>query len=264
MPPRWWCWSWWRSKLPAAVSAVRYRAILEYDGTDFLGFQRQAQGRTVQGTVEQALGEVGWTGKSLLGAGRTDTGVHAAGQVIAFDLEWPHGDEALRRALNAHLPADIAVRQCKVSEPGFHPRFAARARRYRYTLLNAPARSALRARYAWHIQVPLDLAALQAGARQIIGQHDFATFGTDPDGGTSTVRTVSQADWHAAGDELYFDIRADAFLYRMVRGLVGALKRVGAGDMPADDLGRRLAARDRSQCPPLAPAHGLCLMEVLY
>jgi tRNA pseudouridine38-40 synthase len=242
----------------------RYRAVLEYDGTDFLGFQRQARGRTVQGQVEDALRRIGWEGRSLLGAGRTDTGVHAAGQVIAFDLEWPHGDEALRRALNANLPVDAAIRSVQVSAPDFHPRFDARTRRYRYTLYNSPVRSALHHRFAWHVWAPLDVEALQAASRFLIGAHDFATFGTDPDEGHNTVRTVSRAEWQRTGEWLYFDIQADAFLYRMVRSLVGALKKVGAGELSVSAFRELLEARDRAQCPPLAPPQGLCLMEVVY
>jgi tRNA pseudouridine38-40 synthase len=245
---------------------VRYQAIVEYDGTEFLGFQRQAQGllRTVQGEIEEALQSLSWTGRSILSAGRTDTGVHALGQVIAFDLDWAHGKAALGRALNANLPADISVRAVAESQPGFHPRFDAHGRRYRYTIYNAPARSALRARFAWHVAARLDVAAMQAAGAALIGRNDFATFGTDPDDGDNTVRTVSQAAWSAAGDELTFDIQADAFLYRMVRSLVGALKRVGTGDVAVSAFEDLLQARDRSVCPALAPPQGLCLMEVLY
>jgi tRNA pseudouridine38-40 synthase len=248
---------------------ARYKAIIEYDGTDFIGFQRQAEGlhRTVQGELEAALGRIGWAGKAVLGAGRTDSGVHAAGQVIAFDLDWPHGAADLLRALNANLPPDLAVKSLGECAPDFHPRYAARGRRYRYTIYNAPVRSPLAARHAWHVWPPaLDLEAMQAASAQLVGRHDFAAFGADPDGGDSTTRTVMRAEWSAQppGDRLHFDIQADAFLYRMVRSLVGALKRVGAGDLSADDFGELLRSRDRSQCPPLAPPQGLCLMEVLY
>lgn len=200
----------------------------------------------------------------MLAAGRTDTGVHAAGQVIAFDLDWAHGPQALQRALNAHLPEDVAVQSAAECAAEFHPRFDARARRYRYTILNTPARSALRARYAWQVAAPLDRAALQAASARLIGRRDFAAFGTDPDGGVNTIRTVSLAAWSASGDELYFDIQADAFLYRMARSLAGALKRVGAGEWTGDEFGALLEARDRRRCPPLAPPQGLCLREVLY
>lgn len=243
---------------------ARYRAIVEYDGTDFAGFQRQAQGRTVQAVLEEALRRMGWLGRSLLAAGRTDAGVHAAGQVIAFDLDWAHGTDALVRALNANLPQDVAATAAAVSAPGFHPRFDAKARRYRYTINNAPVRSALRARYTWHVRTRLDIPAMQSASRHVLGTHDFAAFGTDPDEGGNTVRTVSLAAWSASGDEIYFDIQAEAFLYRMVRRLVGALRQVGAGEMTAEAFGALLATRDRSQCPALAPPQGLCLMEVLY
>jgi tRNA pseudouridine38-40 synthase len=246
---------------------TRYRAVVEYDGTDLLGFQRQSAGRTVQGELEAALGRIGWTGTAVLGAGRTDAGVHAAGQVIAFDFDWQHGEGDLARALNANLPADIAIKALEACAAQFHPRFDARARRYRYTLYNQPARSPLAERFAWQVWPALDLALLQAGGAPLVGRHDFAAFGSDPDpkGGSSTLRTVSLAEWRAApGGWLTFDIQAEAFLYRMVRSLVGALKRVGSGEMAVTQLEALLASGDRAQCPPIAPAHGLCLMDVIY
>lgn len=243
---------------------TRYRAVLEYDGTDFLGFQRQAQGRTVQGEVEGSLRRMGWAGKTIWGAGRTDTGVHAAGQVIAFDLDWTHGEPALLRALNANLPADVSVQTVAECAPDFHPRYDAKARRYRYTIYKAPARSALTARYAWHVASELDLPEMQRAADRLRGTHDFATFGTDPDDGSNTVRTVSVVEWRGAGVVVTFDIQAEAFLYRMVRSIVGALKQVGTGELTLAEFERIFNACDRSQCPPLAPPHGLCLMEVMY
>jgi tRNA pseudouridine38-40 synthase len=242
----------------------RYRSLLEYDGTDFLGFQRQAAGRTVQGEVEAALGRIGWTGRTIWGAGRTDAGVHASGQVIAFDMEWAHGADALGRALNANLPADVAARDVAACDNRFHPRYSARGRRYRYTLYNQPVRSPLAARYAWQVWPALDLAALQTASEHLLGRLDFAAFGSDPDEGTNTVRTVSRAAWSAAGGWLYFEIEAEAFLQRMVRSVVGALKRVGTGELGPQDFAEILAARDRSRCPPVAPPQGLCLVEVLY
>jgi tRNA pseudouridine38-40 synthase len=243
----------------------RYRSLLEYDGTDFLGFQRQASGRTVQGEVEAALGRLGWTGRTIWGAGRTDAGVHASGQVIAFEMEWGHGPAALERALNANLPEDAAARAVAECDSGFHPRYSARGRRYRYTFYNQPPRSPLARRYAWQVWPALDVAALEAASACLLGQHDFATFGTDPDEGTNTVRTVSRAAWAAApGGWLTFEIVAEAFLQRMVRCLVGALRQVGSGLLSPEAFASLLAARDRSQCPPPAPPQGLCLVEVLY
>jgi tRNA pseudouridine38-40 synthase len=249
---------------------ARYRAVVEYDGTDLLGFQRQATGRTVQGELEAALGRIGWLGgtgthNAVLGAGRTDAGVHAAGQVIAFDFDWQHGAGDLARALNANLPGEIAIKQLDECDSVFHPRFDARGRRYRYTLYNQPVRSPLAARFAWQVWPALDLELLQAGSAALLGRHDFAAFGSDPEHGRSTVRTISLAAWQAApGGWLTFDVQAEAFLFRMVRSLVGALKRVGTGELTVEQLRAILAAADRAQCPPIAPAQGLCLMEVIY
>ncbi len=244
---------------------MRYRATVEYDGTDFEGFQRQAAGhRTVQGELEGALGRIGWRGTSLMAAGRTDSGVHARGQVIAFDHEWRHTPDALVRALNAQLPADVSVWGAVEAEADFHPRYRARARTYVYTVYQGPQRAALRDRYAWHVAETLDAAALAAAARHLIGRHDFATFGTDPDEGTNTVRTIHRAEWAVEDETWRFWIQADAFLFRMVRSLVGALVRVGSGVLTPDRFQALIEARDRSQCPPIAPAHGLCLDEVLY
>jgi len=246
---------------------ARYKAIVEYDGTDFLGFQRQAAGRTVQAELEVALNRIGWSGKAVLGAGRTDTGVHASGQVIAFDLDWRHGEGNLLRAANANLPPDVAVKSVEACTPDFHPRFSARGRRYRYTIYNAPVRAPLVARYAWQVwPSTLNLESMQAASRQLLGQHDFAAFGADPEGGENTQRVVSLAEWSAptTGTLLYFDIQANAFLYRMVRSLVGALKCVGTGELTVEVFGVILASRERSKCPPLAPPQGLSLIEVIY
>jgi tRNA pseudouridine38-40 synthase len=244
---------------------ARYRAVVEYDGTDFLGFQRQAIGRTVQGELEAALGRIGWRGPAIVGAGRTDTGVHAAGQVVAFDFEWRHGEGDLARALNANLPADIAINALAGCAPEFHPRFDARGRRYRYMIHNQPGRSPLSARYAWQVWPALDGDKLRAASQAVIGRRDFATFGSDPEHGGSTVRTVVLAEWHSGAAGWWtFEIQAEAFLFRMVRSLVGALKRVGTGDITVAKFEAVLAACDRAQCPPIAPPQGLCLMEVLY
>ncbi len=243
----------------------RYRALVEYDGTDLHGFQRQATGRTVQGELENALAEIGWLGRAVLGAGRTDSGVHASGQVVAFDLDWQHGPEALLRALNANLPSDVAVKAVEACALEFHPRYNARGRRYRYTLYNQPGRSPLARRYSWQVWPALEVAAMQQASAALLGRHDFAAFGSDPDQGTNTVRTVAQADWQATdGGWHTFEIQAEAFLFRMVRSLVGALKQVGQGALTVAQFEALLASADRAQCPPLAPPQGLCLIEVLY
>ncbi|MBN2388980.1 MAG: tRNA pseudouridine synthase A [Anaerolineales bacterium] len=241
---------------------ARYQIILTYDGTDFVGSQRQGMGRTVQGELERALGRIGWPGKSVLLAGRTDTGTHASGQVAAFDLDWDHGLEDLHKALNANLPPDLAVRSLTRTADDFHPRFDARWRCYRYRLFCAEGREPLRERYAWRVWPPVaDLTPL---ADLWSGRHDFAAFGSPPRAGGSSVRTVQVASWQRQDDEWIFTIRADAFLYRMVRRLVFLQVAVGQGRFPAEMIARSLADRTPVPLTGLAPACGLTLVEVEY
>ena len=242
---------------------MRVRAVVAYDGTDYQGFQRQANGPTVQEVLELALEQVTGEPVAVLAAGRTDSGVHAEGQVIAFDTPWQHPLDALLRALNATLPPDVAVRQIAPARPDFHPRYDARSRRYRYTVLNEPVRSPLARRTSLHVPQPLDLAAMQAAARLVVGEHDFAPFGQPPQG-EGTVRRVLRAEWSSAPPWLFFDIEANAFLYRMVRSLVGTMLQVGLGALTVDGFARVLAVRQRAQAGPTAPPHGLSLIEVRY
>jgi tRNA pseudouridine38-40 synthase len=240
---------------------VRYQIILTYDGTEFVGSQRQLKSRTVQGELEKALRKLNWNGKSVLMAGRTDSGVHASGQVAAFDLDWKHSIEDLKNALNASLPLDMAVNQVQKTADDFHPRFDANWRRYRYRLFCQQVRAPLRERYAWRVW-PLvnDLPAL---AEIWLGTHDFSAFGTPPKPGNSTERTVLEASWQLIGDEWQFEIKADAFLYHMVRKIVHAQVSVGLGRINIEDLTR--AIDQQSELPSgLAPAHGLTLVEVGY
>ncbi len=198
-----------------------YQSIVAYDGTDFQGFQRQAGSRrTVQAVLEAALGELGWKGGSLLAAGRTDAGVHARGQVIAFELDWKHDPGLLDVALNAHLPPDVAVRETRLAAPGFHPRFSARCRRYRYSLRCAQARDPLVDRFAWRVWPAPDLPRMAIAASRVLGAHDFAAFGSAPIPGGHTRRNVMRCEWQACERTTDLLIEADAFLYRMVRRLV--------------------------------------------
>jgi tRNA pseudouridine38-40 synthase len=248
---------------------ARYQIILAYDGTAFLGSQRQASSRTVQSELEKALRKLGWHGQTVYLAGRTDTGTHASGQVAAFDLDWKHDLQKLQDALNAYLPRDMAVRAVQTAAENFHPRFDAISRCYRYRLFCAGVRDPLRERYAWRVWPAVaDLAAL---ADIWPGRHDFAAFGTPPRPAGNTIRTVISAGWQHQADEWTFEIRADAFLYRMVRRLVYAQVAVGQARLPAntllqalDDLSE-LGQAARSQIPAsLAPASGLTLVEVCY
>lgn len=244
---------------------MRYRATLAYDGTRFHGFQRQANARpTVQGEVEGALGRISGQTIRVLGAGRTDAGVHARGQVIAFDLSWRHPKEALRDALNACLPADIAVLDVREAAPGFHPRYDALSRSYMYRVRVAPVRDPLERLLVWHLIRPLDLEPMQAAAACLLGEHDFSAFGTPPQG-ESPVRCIGAARWEEGPDGLFtFTITANAFLYRMVRTIVGTLVLVGRGQMTDKAFEGILAARRRSQAGTPAPAQGLTLVSVQY
>jgi tRNA pseudouridine38-40 synthase len=246
------------------VSERRYRATVEYDGTDFLGSQLQAKGRTVQGEIEACLKCVTQTDIRIDSAGRTDAGVHALGQVIAFNLAWRHSLADLQRALNANLPQDIVISDLKTTDPAFHPRFSALSRTYHYRIINQPWPSALQRRYAYHVAQPLDLEAMNKASRFLIGSHDFASFGK-PAQGSNTVRTVWEAGWSAPAEgQLVFKITANAFLYRMVRNIVGTLVRAGLGWLAVEDILAILAAQDLTRSAPPAPACGLCLVKVVY
>lgn len=248
---------------------ARYQVTLAYDGTEFHGFQRQSRAseakvRTVQVVVEAALKRLGWKEASILGAGRTDAGVHAQGQVVAFDLSWQHSVEDLQAALNANLPSDIAVRKVRAVRPDFHPRFDAIARRYRYRIYCQHARDPLRDRYAWRIWPAVSLAGLQAEACQLLGNHDFAAFGTPPRVGGSTFRSVYKASWQEGGSDLIFEITANAFLYHMVRRLVFVQVAINQEKLEADSLSRNLDSKPEKMIQGLAPPQGLCLVEVIY
>jgi len=251
-----------RSKL--STEGRRYvRATVAYDGADFLGFQWQAQGRTVQAELEAALQQVSQAPTRVSGAGRTDTGVHAAGQVIGFWTAWRHSVADLQRALNAVLPGDVAVLEISPAEPSWHPRFSAIRRYYRYTVLNQPWRSPLDRRYAHWVSQPLNLEALQSAAGLLVGVHDFASFG-QPTQGDSTVRAVFSAEWQRDGPRFFFDVIGSGFLRGMMRCLAGTLLQVGLGVWEIDRVAVLLEARNRALVPPPAPACGLCLMRVDY
>ncbi len=242
-----------------------YKSIIAYDGTEFRGFQRQAQGiRTVQAVVEDALRNVGWQERSIMAAGRTDAGVHARGQVIAFELAWQHEATRLTQALNANLPSDVAVRLTNVAPPGFHPRFSAKRRCYRYTLITSPVRDPLGERYAWRIWPEPKLDAMEAAAATLVGRWDFVAFGRAPIPDGHTVRQVFRAHWRQEREVLVFEIEADAFLYHMVRRLVAAMLDVGAGRLSAHDLQVLLEDPELRWEGQVAAAQGLCLEAVSY
>ncbi|NLG98040.1 MAG: tRNA pseudouridine(38-40) synthase TruA [Chloroflexi bacterium] len=242
----------------------RYKVILAYDGTLFYGFQRQGQVRTVQLEVEAALRRLNWQGRTILSSGRTDSGVHAAGQVIAFDLEWHHSLQDLGRALNANLPEDVAVKSVELAPADFHPRYDAVSRCYHYQVLFAPERDPLQGRYTWRVWPPCEVESLQAAARLLHGTHDFAAFGTPPRPGGSTIRTVFQADWQPKDEAvLLFQVTGNAFLYHMVRRMVFLQVLVGQRRLSLEAF--QDAVEKAAQLPPgLAPPQGLILKEVRY
>jgi tRNA pseudouridine38-40 synthase len=254
---------------------ARYQIILAYDGTEFFGFQRLASGsqnRTVQGVLEAALRKIGWLGASILAAGRTDGGVHASGQVAAFDLEWRHNLSALRAALNANLPPDVVVKDVCLARADFHPRYDALARCYHYRIFCQPVRDPLLERYAWRVWPGVQIEKLHRSAEQFLGEHDFAAFGTPPRTGGSTIRTVFQAFWQEDPTGLTFIVRANAFLYHMVRRMVGLQIDIAQELEDVSAVSRRLEPASsgpeqqnvQGLVRRLAPPQGLTLVEVTY
>jgi tRNA pseudouridine38-40 synthase len=238
--------------------------VLEYDGTRFAGFQWQTHGPTVQGEIEAAIQRLTGEHVRITTAGRTDAGVHAQGQVVTFvtGSRLPVGE--IQRALNALLPADVAVIQAQESAAGFHARFSAVQRAYRYTILNTPARSPLRRLTSYHVAAALNVDAMNDAAQVLVGTHDFAAFGGPMREGGSTVREIKRISCRREGDLILIDIEANAYLSRMVRHIVGTLLAVGRGALSAVDVADILASRDRTKARPAAPAHGLCLVDIGY
>jgi tRNA pseudouridine38-40 synthase len=243
----------------------RYRLTIEYDGRPYNGFQLQAGQPTVQGTLERAL--MAFCGQELriVAAGRTDTGVHATGQVIHVDLAKAWRPEVVRDALNAHLvPEPVSVLSAEVAPTDFHARFSATGRRYLYRILNRQSRPALAYGRVWHVKKPLDAEAMHAAARALVGQHDFTTFRDAACQAKSPVKTLDNVAILREGEAVLLEFAARSFLHRQVRSMTGSLAEVGLGRWSAADLKAALEARDRKACGPVAPADGLYLTEVVY
>lgn len=241
------------------------RLLVAYDGTAFHGYAEQHEHRTVEGVLRRCLAKVLRVELDLSCAGRTDAGVHAWGQVVSFPAPPGLEPERLARAVNAMLAPEVVVREACLAPPGFDARRSASSRTYRYTIVNRPVPDPFRARYAWWVPEPLDLAALRIAADAFVGEHDFSSFCRRAGEGTTLVRRVRASGWAARGGGLLrYEVRADAFCWQMVRSLVGTLVEVGSGKRRAGDVLGILRARDRSAAGPVAPAHGLCLWEVAY
>ena len=243
----------------------RYKLIIEYDGGPFVGWQTQANGETIQSALEAALTQ--FTGETPLvhGAGRTDAGVHAMGQVAHLDLERAWETDVLRNALNAHLrPHPISVLSASLAAPDFHARFSATARHYLYRILNRRSPPALERGHVWWHPVPLDAAAMHEGAQHLIGKHDFTTFRAAQCQSNSPVKTLDRLDVARYGDAIEIRASARSFLHHQVRSIVGTLRLVGEGKWRPADVKRALEARDRAACGPVAPPEGLFLVGVDY
>jgi tRNA pseudouridine38-40 synthase len=236
---------------------------LEYDGTDYAGFQRQANAPTIQAEVEGAIARLTGQPATVRGAGRTDTGVHAAALPAVFRSGWPGTTDRLTRGLNHFLPPAIAVRGTREVPASFDPRRCAIGRRYRYTVLSREARSPLHERFAYRVPGRLDLPAMTAALDTLVGDHDVASFTASAQVG-GTVRRMTEARLEQIGDLLHVHFAANAFLMHQIRNTVGTLLWVGQGRLSPADFAAILAARDRRLAGPAAPPHGLCLLEVLY
>jgi tRNA pseudouridine38-40 synthase len=244
----------------------RYRLLIEYDGGPYKGFQLQAEDiPSVQGSLERAIKAFTGDRPTLYVAGRTDTGVHATGQVAHFEHERVWRPQVVRDAINAHLvPEPIAVVEAKVVPDDFHARFSATGRRYLYRILNRRAPPALEQGRVWHVKKRLDHAAMHAAAQRLVGRHDFTTFRDMQCQAKSPIKTLDLIRVWRAGEEVQLEFASRSFLHRQVRSMVGSLVEVGAGRWSADQLQAALEAKDRRRCGQVAPAQGLYLTKVEY
>jgi tRNA pseudouridine38-40 synthase len=258
------------ARLPRTALTPLYRVTLAYDGTEFLGWQAQerpdgTRPRTVQGDLEAALTLLASGAPvRVSGAGRTDAGVHALGQVASFELPRAIAPDALQRSLNGMLRDDLRVVEASEAPPGFHARKSARGKLYRYEVDSGAFQLPTRRRMAAHVRWPLDSPAVQDAAALFVGRHDFAAVASTGSSVRTTVRTVTRSEAVLHGSTLVYEVEADGFLRKMVRSIVGGLIAAGRGVATIDDLGRALAAGDRSAWPAPAEARGLTLVRVRY
>lgn len=243
---------------------MRIALGIEYDGTDFLGWQRLSHGATVQGALEQALSLVANHPVAVTCAGRTDAGVHGRCQVVHFDTEAPRDMRGWVLGGCSNLPTSVAVLWAQPVSDDFHARFSARSRRYRYTILNRPVRAALDARYVTWERQPLDAARMHEAAQALVGEHDFSAFRAIACQAAHARRCVLAVRVHRAGEHVYVDIEANAFLHHMVRNIVGSLLPIGRGEQPLDWIAELLAGRNRDVAGPTAPPTGLTFLGPCY
>jgi len=244
---------------------TRFRLTLEYDGSPFVGWQRQDNGPSVQGALEEAIEKLSGERVTVTGAGRTDAGVHALGQVAHFDLEKAFEPGKIRDALNHFLrPNRIVVLDAAVADAEFHARFSATARHYLFRILNRRSPPALETGKVWHISPKLDAEAMHAAAQVLVGRHDFTTFRAAECQAQSPVKTLDRLDVSRRADEIHIEASARSFLHHQIRSFAGTLKLVGEGKWTARDVADALAAKDRARCGPVSPPDGLYLVRVDY
>jgi tRNA pseudouridine38-40 synthase len=260
--------------IEAVIEDMRtFKIVVSYDGTDFGGFQRQSNARSVQQVLEEALAPIDGRDVIVSGAGRTDSGVHALGQVASFKLSGSISPNELRKALNATLSAagsnDVRVLAVEEAAEDFNARFSARAKLYQYRIVNAEVVSPFDRRYAWHVPRALNLEDLRDAARALEGEHDFASFQSSGNNVTTTVRTITASHWtqtplQEGGRLLIYEIAGNGFLKYMVRAVIGTLVEIGSGRRPVDSMERLLVSGNRADAGPTAPPHGLYLVRVDY
>ena len=244
---------------------MRYKLTIEYDGGPFQGWQRLPDAPSVQGALEDAVEKLTGRRHDVIGAGRTDSGVHATGQVAHVDIEKPFDAFKLSEAMNAHIrPHPISVVHAEIADPEFHARFDAVRRYYTYTIVNRRAPLALERGKAWRIGLPLDIDTMNRAAAHLIGKHDFTTFRDGRCQAKSPIKTLDEASVQRRDDKVELRFVAQSFLHRQVRSLVGTLVEVGLAKMTADEVAAALTAKDRVHCGPVAPPDGLCLTRVDY
>lgn len=242
----------------------RVQITLSYHGAAYCGWQVQTDLPTVQAAVQKAVAAIEGAPVHVTSSGRTDTGVHALGQVAHFDTSKPHAADTWRMALNAHLPPDIAVLAARLVPDDFHARRSAAGKLYRYRVLNRPARCPLRRDVCWFVPRPLDVDAMRSAASHLVGRHDFTSLRAGDCVAKSPVRTVTRVDVRHEGDEVVFEVEGEGFLKQMVRNIAGTLVHVGLGKHPPDWVRHVLACRDRAAAGETAPAWGLALVAVRY
>jgi tRNA pseudouridine38-40 synthase len=253
-------------RLAQQVNGVRtIKLIIEYDGSNYRGWQFQPNGQTIQGVIQDRLKRLTGESIDLIGSGRTDAGVHALGQVAHFKTESQMDANTFQRALNSLLPEDIVIRRAEEVEAEFHARRSAKSKVYEYRILNRATPPAVNRQYMWHIPQKLNFDEMKKATHILVGEHDFSAFRSVGSSTRSSVRNILRADWkRGKGDLLRFEIEASGFLKQMVRAIVGTLVEVGRGKISAQEFKRILDSKDRKEAGPTAPAHGLFLSEVKY